>query len=109
MSLNMEALTYTKAGSSNYILNEKATLEKLQGAAVKQAIEVTRNIGSTVIHFSTGAYVSVVIPLVMTWKDIEGHHIDDKLVDGMDIIVDTFTTKKDQIGGGWSESDGHMF
>ena len=54
MSLNMEALTYTKAGSSNYILNEKATLEKLQAATIKQAIEVTRNIGSTVIHFNTG-------------------------------------------------------
>ena len=94
----MEALTYTKAGSSNYILNEKATLEKLQAAATKQAIEVTRNIGSTVIHFSTGAYVSVVIPLVMTWQDIKGHHIDDKLVDGMDIIVDKIIIKKDKAG-----------
>ena len=94
----MEALTYCKARNSNYILNVKATLDKLQAAANKQAIEVTRNIGSTTVHLSTGAYVSVVVPLVLAWKDIEGHHIDDKLVDGMDIIVDTFTTKKDKAG-----------
>ena len=94
----MEALTYSKARSSTYILSEKATLDKLQAAAIKPAIEVTRNRGSTTIHFSTGAYVSVVVPLVLAWKDIEGHHIDDKLVDGMDIIVDKITIKRDDAG-----------
>ena len=98
MTLSMEALTYSKARSSNYILNVKATLDKLQAAANKPAIEVTRNIGSTTIHFSTGAYVSVVVPLVLAWKDIEGHHIDDMLVDGMDIVVDKIATKKDDAG-----------
>ena len=90
MTLSMEALTYSKARSSTYILNEKATLDKLQAAAIKPAIEVTRNIGSTTIHLSTGAYVSVVVPLVLAWKDIEGDHIDDMLVDGMDKTLLTF-------------------
>ena len=76
MTLSMEALIYSKARSSNYILNEKATLDKLQAAAIKQAIEVTQNIGSTTIHFSTGAYVSVVVFLVLAWQDIKGHHVD---------------------------------
>ena len=98
MTLSMEALTYSKARSSNYILNEKATLDKLQAAANKQAIEVTRNIGSTTVHLSTGAYVSVVVPLVLAWQEIEGHHIDEKLVDGMDIIVDKITIKRDDAG-----------
>ena len=98
MTLNMEALTYSKARSSNYILNEKNTLDKVQAAANKPAIEVTRNFGSTTIHLSTGAYVSVVIPLVMAWQNIEGHRIEDKLVDGMNIIVEDIAIKKDKVG-----------
>ena len=70
-----------------------AVLEKLQAATIKQALEVTRNIGSTLIHFSTGAYVSVVIPLVMTWKEIDDMLVDGKLVDGMDIIVDHWSAE----------------
>ena len=98
MTLNMEALTYSKARSSNYILNEKNTLDKVQAAANKPAIEVTRNFGSTTVHLGTGAYVSVVIPLVMAWQNIEGHRIEDKLVDGMNIIVEDIAIKKDKVG-----------
>ena len=41
----MEALTNLQIGGTNYILNEAATLKKLQNAAAKPAIEVTRNGG----------------------------------------------------------------
>ena len=70
MALTMEALTKSKNGSMNYILNSVATLKKLQTAASKPAIEVTRNDGSTTLHLSTGAYVTVVSPLVNLWKEI---------------------------------------
>ena len=94
----MEALTISKNGSKNYILNTEATLKKLQIAASKPAIEVTRNGGSTTIHLSTGAYVTVVIPLTNLWKEIEGDFINSDMVDGMDISVDSFKIKKDGAG-----------
>ena len=94
----MEVLTNSKIGSSDYSLNNDATLKKLQSAASKPAIEVTRNNGSTTIHFSTGAYVNVIGPLVKTWQRIEGNYIDSDLVDGMDISVDNIKIKKDDIG-----------
>ena len=94
--LNMEALT--NHGSAGYILNDKATLKKLQAAASNQAIEVTRNGGSTTLHFSTGSYVSVVIPLVNAWIDIEGDNINSNLVDNMDIKVDNVKIKHDNAG-----------
>ena len=83
----MEALTSSKIGSTDYSLNNDATLKKLQSAAAKPAIEVTRNNGSTTIHLSTGAYVTVVNPLVKVWQDIKGDHIQRDLVDGMDITM----------------------
>ena len=94
----MEALTSSDYGRATYILNEAATLKKLQLAASKPAIEVTRNVGSTTIHFSTGSYVTSVRPLVNAWIDIEGDHIDARLVDNMDIYVDNIKTKRDNAG-----------
>ena len=96
--LNMEALTSSNHGGSNYILNEEATLKKLQLAAVKPAIEVTRNGGSTTIHFSTGSYVTTVIPLVNAWIDIKGDYINNGLVDNMNIKVENVKIKKDNAG-----------
>ena len=97
MALTMEALTNSKDGSK-YLLNKVSTLKKLQIAASKPAIEVTRNGGSTTVHLSTGAYVTVVIPLVNMWKEIEGDDIDSDMVDGMDISVDSIKVKKDDAG-----------
>ena len=94
----MEALTNSKTGATNYVLNKDTTLKKLQIAASKPAIEVTRNGGSTTVHFSTGAYVTVVAPLVKQWQAIEGDFINGDLVDDMDISVDSITTKKDEAG-----------
>ena len=94
----MEALTNSKIGSSNYLLNKGETLKKLQIAAVKPAIEVTRNKGSNTVHFNTGAYVTVVGPLVKQWKAIEGDFINSDLVDDMDISVDSIYIKKDDAG-----------
>ena len=94
----MEALTNSKIGSTDYSLNNDATLKKLQSAAAKPAIEVTRNNGSTTIHLSTGAYVTVVNPLVKVWQDIKGDHIQRDLVDGMDITVNNIEIKKDNSG-----------
>ena len=36
---------------------------------------VTDNKGSKTIVFSTGVYVSVVLPLIKVWQDMEGHPI----------------------------------
>ena len=94
----MEALTNSKIGSTDYSLNNDATLKKLQSAASKPAIEVTRNNGSTTIHLSTGAYVTMVNPLVKVWQDIKGDHIQRDLVDGMDITVNNIEIKKDNSG-----------
>ena len=94
----MESLTIPNHGSTNYLLNEKETLKKLQGAAVKPAIEMTRNGGSTTIHFSTGAYVTVMVPLVNAWRNIEGDRINNNLVDLMNITMDSVKIKRDNAG-----------
>ena len=94
----MDALTTSNPGSANYILNEEKTLKKLQIAAEKPAIEVTRNNGSTTIHFSTGAYYTVVVPLAKAWVNTEGDHINGDFVDNMDIIVEKIKIKKDDAG-----------
>ena len=94
----MESLTNSKIGGSNYLLNKEATLKKLQIAAQKPAIEVTRNRGSTTVHLSTGAYVTVVPPLVKQWQAIKGDYINSDLVDDMDISVDIIKIKKDNAG-----------
>ena len=36
--------------------------------------------------------------MVMAWQNIEGHRIEDKLVDGMNIIVEDIAIKKDKVG-----------
>ena len=92
----MEALKNSKIGSNIYLLNKEASLKKLQIAAAKPAIEVTRNGGSTTIHLSTGAYVTVVGPLVKQWRAIEGDYINSDLVDDMNISVDHIKIKKDE-------------
>ena len=98
MALTMEALTNSKNGGSNYILNKETTLKKLQMAAQKPAIGVTRNGGSTTVHLSTGAYVTVVAPLRKQWQAIKGNFINSDLVDDMDISVDDINVKKNDAG-----------
>ena len=85
-------------GKARYFLNDEATFKKLKSAADKDNIKVTDNKGSKTIEFSTGAYVSVVLPLIRMWEDIKGHSIRPEDVDGMDINVIEIETEKDLKG-----------
>ena len=85
-------------GRAKYFLNDETTIQKLKAAAEKSSMNVTHNSGSKTIEFSTGAYVSVVLPLIKMWQDIKGHPIHPEEVDGMDISVVTIEIERD-LGG----------
>ena len=72
---------------AKYYLNDATTLKKLKTAADIDNMTIISNIQSKTIHFSTGAYVNIINPLVNLWQDIKGHHILAEDVDGMKIIV----------------------
>ena len=83
-------------GRMNYILNSKRTAAKIKQGAGKPAIHVQSNGGSKTITFSTGAYISIVLPLVKDWLELEGNPILADQVDGMDITVSKFDIKTDK-------------
>ena len=51
-------------GKAKYFLDDENTVKKLKAAADKDNMTVADNNGSKTIDFSTGAYVSVVLPLI---------------------------------------------
>ena len=51
-------------GRAKYFLNDETTIKKLKAAADKISMKVSHNNGSKKIEFSTGAYVSTVVPLL---------------------------------------------
>ena len=87
----MDIIVNTKGGypggRSSYFLNDEATADKLKKAATNFDLEVTHNSGSKTLNFSTGSYISTVLPLVKAWQDIEGGDIDLDQVDGMEVTV----------------------
>ena len=83
-------------GRAKYFLNDETTVKKLKAAADKIAMKVPHNSGSKKIEFRTGAYVSVVLPLIKTWQ--EGQPIHPTEVDGLDISVVKIEIEKD-LGG----------
>ena len=85
-------------GRARYFLNDETTIKKLKAAADKIGMKVNHNTGSKTIEFSTGAYVSVVLPLIKLWQDIKGHPIHPEEVDGLDITVLTIEIERD-LGG----------
>ena len=85
-------------GSAKYFLNDDITMKKLKAAAERDNMVVNDKNGSKTIDFSTGAYVSVVLPLVKLWQELEGHSIDPEDVDGMDIAVVKYEIERDLNG-----------
>ena len=85
-------------GRAKYFLNDEITIKKLKNAAGKVSMKVTHNDGSKTIEFSTGAYVSVVLPLVKIWQEMKGHAIPPEDVDGMDISVVKIKIDRDLAG-----------
>ena len=85
-------------GRAKYFLNDVTTIQKLKAAADKANIKVIDNNGSKTIEFSTGAYVSVVLPLVKLWQEMKGHPIDPEEVDGLDIFVVKIEIERDLAG-----------
>ena len=77
--------------TTNYVLNDMATIQKLKkAAAASKDMDVTDHgrHGKT-IRFSTGAYMTVVSAMVKDWRDIlsTGDFINEDLVDNMKIFV----------------------
>ena len=64
MDLIVNIVGGNPGGRAKYFLNDETTIKKLKAAAGKDSMKVTHNDGSKTIEFSTGAYVSVVLPLV---------------------------------------------
>ena len=85
-------------GSAKYFLNDDITMKKLKAAAVRDNMVVNDKNGSKTIDFSTGAYVSVVLPLVKMWQELEGHSIDPEDVDGLDIAMIKYKIERDLKG-----------
>ena len=97
----METIVDIKEGNiegrtTNYFLNDKATIDKLIAAARNDDIEVEHNDGSKNIFFSTGSYVTTVVPLVKAWIDLEGDTINEDHVDGLRIKVVKVETVKEK-------------
>ena len=85
--------------NTTYVLNDMATIQKLKkAAAAPKDMEVTDHgrHGRT-IRFSTGAYMTVVSPMVKDWKDIlaTGDFINEDLVDNLKIYVVQVHTERD--------------
>ena len=85
-------------GKAKYFLNDESTIKKLKAAADKANMTVADNNGSKTIDFSTGAYVSVVLPLIRMWQEMEGHPIRPEDVDGLDITVVKIEVEKELAG-----------
>ena len=84
----------------SFYLNDKATLEKLQGHAARTPMVVERrNDNSLSLQFSTGAYMESVSPLLSFWKEVNGKgSIDKDDTDGMEVKVTTIETSTDNGG-----------
>lgn len=85
-------------GKAKYFLNDESTIKKLKAAADKANMTVADNNGSKTIDFSTGAYVSVVLPLIRMWQEMEGHPIRPEDVDGLNITVVKIEVEKELAG-----------
>ena len=85
-------------GKARYFLNDATTIKKLKAGADRVNLKVTDNSGSKTILFSTGAYTSVVLPLVSMWRELQGHPIDPEDVNGMDISVVQVEIERDLAG-----------
>ena len=85
-------------GKARYFLNNAITIQKLKAGADRVNMKVTDNSQSKSIAFSTGAYTSVVLPLVKMWRELQGHPIDLEDVDGMDISVVQVEIARDLAG-----------
>ena len=87
---------------SKWFLNDKNTITKLKKAARKKPMKIIHNQMSDKIEFSTGAYVSVVLPLLKFWEETEGDVILKTDVGGMNIRIvriETTVDDKDKITG----------
>ena len=67
-----------KKGKKNYTLNDASTEKKLKEAAVLEDLEVLpmKEDSSFTIQFSTGNYMSTVVPLLGLWQSLVGQEID---------------------------------
>ena len=82
-----------------YYLNDDATLAKLKSHAPRAPLERTpTNDKSHTFQFSTGAFVSVMVPLVNFWKSAQGRTIDPQETDNLDTSILIVKPQKDAGG-----------
>ena len=98
MDTGMNVAGGNHGGKARYFLNDATTIKKLKAGADRVDLKVTDNSGSKTILFSTGAYTSVVLPLVSMWRELQGHPIDPEDVNGMDISVVQVEIERDLAG-----------
>ena len=92
ITVNVDIQGGNPGGRSKYFLNDENTIKKLKKAAAnKLQMEVKHNSDSQTILFSTGSYVTVVLPLLKAWQEIQGRYIDEEQVGGLAIMVDQVT------------------
>ena len=97
----MDSLVNIKGGNpvgrSKYYLNDEATEKKLKkGAKVKDFTKVHNKDDSFTLKFSTGAYITTVIPLIKFW--METKVIDEADTDGLEVEIVSVKSKMDKGG-----------
>ena len=89
-----------KKGKKNYTLNDASTEKKLKEAAVLKDLEVKpmKDDSSFTMQFSTGNYMTTMVPLLRLWQSLVGQEIDPNDVEEMEVMVESVKVGTDKKG-----------
>ena len=97
--MNKEIEPMTRIANSlsrnfSYKLSDKKAKSSLLKGAAKEALEIAERIKCTVLFFSTGSFIEVVVPTILDWKN--GQQIFQ--VENLDIKVEEVRPGYDRDG-----------